>query len=95
MKGNKNRLHAQLYIRVPSQILNSSHVSLYQQPKLTAKPPEKNKNGNFTIRLKEQNITTLNFQQINQIYISTKLIRIYNHLRSLPNHGNVPTKACQ
>ena len=41
MKGNKNRLYAQLYIRVPSQILNSSHVSLYQQPKLTAKPPEK------------------------------------------------------
>ena len=75
MKGNKNRLHAQLYIRVPSQILNSSHVSLYQEPKLTAKPPEKkkNKNGNFTIRLKEQNITTLNFQQINQIYISTIL----------------------
>ena len=29
MKGNKNRLHAQLYIRVPSQILNSSHISLH------------------------------------------------------------------
>ena len=47
MKGNKNRLHAQLYIHVPSQILNSSHVSLYQQPKLTAKPPEKKQKWKF------------------------------------------------
>ena len=47
MKGNKNWLHAQLYIRVPSQILNSSHVSLYQQPKLTAKPLEKKQKWKF------------------------------------------------
>ena len=49
MKGNKNRLHAQLYIRVPSQILNSSHVSLYQEPKLTTKPPGKKKKTKMKI----------------------------------------------
>ena len=47
MKGNKNWLHAQLYIRVPSQILNSSHVFLYQQPKLIAKPSEKKQKWKF------------------------------------------------
>ena len=64
---------------------NREHKPVYQQPKLTGKPPEKTKKGNFTIRLKEKNIMILNFQRINQIYVSTRLFSSLAYIQKAQN----------